>query len=154
MLERSREVSKKLSYIEELLLGMFKVGTVTSVNEKEATVRVEFKDRERKVSWELPVLFLHTYADKLYWLPKEGELVVCLFPPGHRGFGVVIGSLYNREDKVPVEDRNKVRVDLEDGTRIEYDKRKHILKISVQGDILIEATGNVTIKGSRIDLNP
>ena len=144
---------------------MFKVGTVVSVNQEKATARVEFRDRDGKVSWDLPILFPHTYADKVYWLPKEGELVICLFPPGHRGFGVVLGSLYNAQDTPPTTDRNKVHIKFEDGTRIEYDKgsgkltvenpKELVIRIqntsnltsptvTIQGDVVIEGNLNVT----------
>ncbi len=144
MLERNREVAKKLSFLEELLLGIFKVGTVVSVNEKDATVRVEFKDREGKVSWDMPVISPHTYADKAYWLPKEGELALCLFPPGHRGFGVVIGSLYNAQDTPPVADRNKAYMEFEDGTRIEYDKSTGKLTVENPKDVVLRVQNSIT----------
>jgi len=35
-----------------------------------------------------------------------------------------------------------------------YDKEAHKLTVKIPGDVLIEAEGNITIKGARIDLNP
>ena len=131
---------------------MLRIGEVVSVDPERASVKVKFRDMDEEVSYELPVVHSKAGKDKVYWLPKIGDSVLCGMINETDGF--VIGGYYHRDSKPPENTADKVLIIFEDGTRIEYDKRNHMLKISVQGDILIEATGNVTIKGSRIDLNP
>ena len=133
---------------------MIRVGKVVAVDDKNAKVRVQIEDADAVVSYWLPVVHQKSQSDKHYWLPDIGELVVCAFYGDDWDTGFVLGSIYNDKDKPPAETREKFVIEFKDGTRIEYNRASHELHISVKGDILIEADGNITLKASRIDLNP
>lgn len=133
---------------------MIRVGKVVAVDDKNAKVRVQIEDADAVVSYWLPVVHQKSQSDKHYWLPDIGELVVCAFYGDDWDTGFVLGSIYNDKDKPPAETREKFVIEFKDGTRIEYNRASHKLHISVKGDILIEADGNITLKASRIDLNP
>jgi len=134
---------------------MIRRGIVVAVDEKTARVRVQMPDLDNIVSNWLPVLHHKTHQDKAYWLPDIGEYVIVAFDEeGEHSDGYVLGAIYNESDKPPITDKNKYFIRFNDGTEIEYDRKTHNLRISVKGNITIEATGNIVIKGSRIDLNP
>jgi phage baseplate assembly protein V len=133
---------------------MIRRGIVVAVDEKTARVRVQMPDLGVVSNW-LPVLHHKTHQDKAYWLPDIGEYVIVAYDEeGEHSDGYVLGSIYNEADKPPITDKNKYFIRFNDGTEIEYDRQQHNLRISVKGNITIEATGNIVIKGSRIDLNP
>jgi len=154
MIELLRELQEKVAELEEKVNNLVKVGKIVAVNPKKATARVEFEDRDKTVSWELPIMHKHTKWDKTYWLPKVGELVYVLTPALGNGLGVILGSSYNDEDTPPTEDINTVKILFEDGTVIEYDKSAHKLYIHSVGDIEIVSDTHITLKAPRIDLNP
>lgn len=134
---------------------MIRRGIVVAVDEKTARVRVQMPDLDGLVSNWLPIVHQKSHRDKHYWLPDIGEYVVVAFDEeGEHSDGYVLGAIYNEKDKVPVVSKDKFFVRFEDGTEIEYDRKTHMLRISVKGDVLIEADGNMTLKASRIDLNP
>jgi phage baseplate assembly protein V len=134
---------------------MIRRGIVVAVDEKTARVRVQMPDLDGIVSNWLPVLHHKTHQDKAYWMPDIGEYVIVAFDEeGEHSDGYVLGAIYNEADKPPTASKDKYFVRFNDGTEIEYDRQQHNLRISVKGNITIEATGNVVIKGSRIDLNP
>ena len=154
MMELLKELQERVSLLEERLNNLVKVGRVVSVNPKKATARVEFEDRDRTVSWEIPVLHNHTHSDKTYWMPRIGELVYVITPSLGEGLGVIIGSSYNSQDPPPESDGNIVKILFEDGTTILYDKRNHKLYIHSVGDIEIVSDTHIVMKAPRIDLNP
>jgi len=154
MMELLRELQEKVAELEEKVNNLVKVGKIVAVNPKKATARVEFEDRDKTVSWELPIMHKHTKWDKTYWLPKIGELVYVLTPALGSGLGVILGSSYNDEDTPPTEDINTVKILFEDGTVIQYDKSAHKLYIHSVGDIEIVSDTHITLKAPRIDLNP
>jgi phage baseplate assembly protein V len=134
---------------------MIRRGIVVAVDEKTARVRVQMPDLDGIVSNWLAVLHHKTNQDKAYWMPDIGEYVIVAFDEeGEHSDGYVLGAIYNEADKPPVASKDKYFIRFSDGTEIEYDRKQHSLRISVKGNITIEATGNVVIKGSRIDLNP
>ncbi|MEM4618916.1 MAG: phage baseplate assembly protein V [Desulfurococcaceae archaeon] len=133
---------------------MIRIGKVVAVDEKRAKVRVQIEDEDKVITYWLPVIQAKTQEDKHYWLPDIGELVVCAFYEDDWDTGFVLGAIYNDKDKTPAQSRDKFVIEFKDGTRIEYDRAGHRLHIRVRGDVLIEADGNMTLKASRIDLNP
>jgi phage baseplate assembly protein V len=134
---------------------MIRRGIVVAVDEKTARVRVQMPDLDGIVSNWLPVLHHKTHNDKSYWMPDIGEYVVTAFDEeGEHSDGYVLGAIYNSADTPPTASKDKYFIRFSDGTEIEYDRKEHQLRINVKGNITIEATGNIVIKGSRIDLNP
>ena len=48
---------------------LIRIGKITSVDEKKHTARVQFTDRDKMVSWDLPVLVPSTVDPQDYCLP-------------------------------------------------------------------------------------
>jgi phage baseplate assembly protein V len=137
-----------------MLSELIRVGVVTGINPEKGTVRVHLVGVDEEVSYELPVIYPKTHKDKAYFMPDIGEQVVCIFSGQGLEQGFVLGAIYSEADTTPVSNKDKFFIRFEDGTEIEYDRQAHKLRISVRGDVLIEADGNMTLKASRIDLNP
>lgn len=136
---------------------LIRVGTVSSVNAAEGTVRVAFAAQDDMVTYELPVITRGSKNNKDYWLPDVDEQVLCLFLPNTSGRGVcdgfVLGTFYSSVD-APVENSGDVHaVKYGDGTIIKHDRSTGKLTINATGDIDIIAGGNVTINGQTINLN-
>jgi len=138
--------------MEEVIRELVRVGVVTNVYPERGTVRVRLVDADDQVSYELPVLFRKTMKDKEYWMPDVGEQVVCLFSGQGLEQGFVLGAIYSKKDSVPVASRDKWHVKFEDGTVIEYDRKEHKLKAMVNGEVEVQATGNVLIQAPTVIL--
>lgn len=135
--------------MDNILKNLIRVGKVSSVDPEKATARVAF-EAQNLVSYDLRVLQLQTLQNKDYYLPDVGEHVVCIFLPTGNAEGFVMGSFYAGEDKPPVASVDKRVVSFSDGTVIEYDREAHVLKINTNGEICIEAVGNVNVGGDVI----
>lgn len=130
---------------------MIRVGKVVEVDDKNAKVRVQIEDADAVITYWLPVVHQKTQHDKHYWLPDIGELVVCGFYEDDWDTGFVLGSIYNDKDKPPSQTRDKFVIEFKDGTRIEYDRTSHNLKIHVTGKVEIKAT-EVVVTGETVSL--
>ncbi len=136
---------------------LIRVGTVSSVNAAEGTVRVAFAAQDDMVTYELPVITRGSKNNKDYWLPDVDEQVLCLFLPNTSGRGVcdgfVLGTFYSSVD-APVENSGDVHaVKYGDGTIIKHDRSTGKLTINATGDIDIIAGGKISINGQTIYLN-
>ena len=124
--------------------NVIRIGIVTQVYDDRATVRVQFPDDDKEVSWEFPVLQRKTLKDKDYWLPDVGEHVVVVMLPYGQEQGFVIGAIYSDAEKPPESTRDKRVIVFEDGTRIEYDRKAHKLYADVKGDAELKISGHLT----------
>lgn len=154
MFDDFRENLENIDNIYNVLNRIVTIGVVTAVDENNALVRVKLTEHHNLVTDWLPVLFRKTQNDKEYWMPDIGEAVIVLFTPPNFERGFVLGSFYTKQDQPPDKSRDKWIIKFKDGSKIEYDRKSHKLSISINGDIEINALGNVLIKGARIDLNP
>ena len=119
-----------------------KEGIVSDVFPERHSARVTFEDKDDVVSAELPVLCLFALKNKAYALPDVGDSVVCIFATndGTTGDGWILGSR-DRDDATPkVSSIDKSRLDFEDGTYIEYDRKSHELNVKCVGEIKINGT--------------
>jgi phage baseplate assembly protein gpV len=74
----------------EIKSGRYNIGSVSSVNAENRTVRVAISGAGgNSVSGALKVL--RTSAEE--WLPEVGDCVLCVFLPNGSGDGVVLGGL-------------------------------------------------------------
>ncbi|MFD2087823.1 hypothetical protein ACFSND_21905 [Brevibacillus brevis] len=76
--------------------NILRVGIVSSVDERDATARVVFGDREDVVSYNMDILSRGSFLQKDYWLPDVNEQVWCLFLPTGNADGIILGSTYNQ----------------------------------------------------------
>lgn len=132
--------------IYKLLNNLVRIGTISSINPKQAKARVMFEDRDNVVSKELNLLFQRTIGTQDYVIPKVGEQVVCLLLPNGLEEGYILGSFYTKKNIPPANDENKRLIIFEDGTLLEYDKGQ--ITINSTKDVNITAANNVIINGS------
>ncbi len=125
------KLDQAIATVKAALTQTVRVGIVSSVNEKNGTVRVEFGDADAKgqplVSDELAVLFHKTLLDKFYCMPDVGEHVLCLFLPFGLRQGFVLGAIYSQADGVPKADKDVLHVRMKDGSWFEYHRGEHKL---------------------------
>jgi len=164
-------LNPEIQKLFQLVMNIIKMGIVKRYNPESHTAVVEFKDFENVISRELQVVEPFTYQNKSYMPIREGQKVLCLLlPQSGTTDGFIIGTVYDADNQPPVKDRNRFRVQFEDGTVIEYDTANHKLTANVKGDVEVEVSGHmsavvekevlvksstkVTIQAPMINLNP
>ena len=140
-----------------------KEGIVSEVYPERHTARVTFEDKDNVVSAELPIITLWALENKTYAMPDVGETVLCIFATndGTSGEGWIIGSRFHEKSVPNAKSQDVTRIDFKDGTYIEYDRKKHGLKIECKGtleikcekEIMITSAKNMNLKGEMIYLN-
>ena len=126
--------------------NIIREGKVTATYPERCSCRVQFEDLENLVSAELPIIQPCAGGNKFYSLPDVGESVLCLFSENSDGeCGFVIGSRYHEHETPKVNSQDKNRIDFEDGTFIEYDRKSH--------ELVIHCVGNLKITAKRVDIN-
>lgn len=112
----------------------------------------------------------------MFALPGKGTPALVVFATHDRTSGYVVGFLWSGKSRPPVKDNEqqqhvwllqtasgkKIRIDDadqsaieitdENGNLVKLDTSKNAISIVSKGDVLIEAVGSITIKGSQIDL--
>lgn len=73
------------------LKNMIRKGTVQSVNDGTMKARVKFGDKGGIVSGELHILVRPRIITE--WVPKVGDLVLCLMIPDGDGEGYIVGKV-------------------------------------------------------------
>jgi len=115
----------------------FRVGLVVERDVARVAVRVQFPERDQMVSWWLPIVVPKTQDDKWLWLPDEGEQEVCLMDE-HDEAGVVLGAIYSAADRAPVESTEKFHVAFKDGTKAEYDRATHVMRVDYSDQAVVK----------------
>lgn len=151
-----------IEQLYDLLCQIARVGFVSVTDQKTMRVRVKLEDTTGGpiVSDWLQVITTRAYFDKQYDLPDVGDQVLCLFLPFGRECGFVLGSMFGKEAP-PVTNSNLWHRIFKDKTFFEYDRRRHLLRAVVKGninsnsdnstsiaageDIMLEAQNNVDI---------
>ena len=97
---------------------------------------------------EMPILTTCAAGNKFYAMPDVGDMVVCLFAGNadQTGTGWVIGSRFNDKSKPNANSQDVMRMDFNDDTYVEYNRKKHELKIGCSGKVVIEAKDEITVK--------
>ena len=133
--------------IERIARGMVRKGTVCSTNPADMTVRVRYDEKDGTESPELSVLCQGAGGNKHYWLPDVGDQVLCIFEANDKNFssGWVLGTFFTKGHPPQVSSQEIRRLDFCDGSFVEFDR--------ASGNLTIECTGNITIKGANIYLN-
>lgn len=129
------------------LRGIVRAGIVSSVHPERNAVRVVFEDKDNNVTKELPMMNRGAAKNKDFWLPDEGDPVVCLFAANDKNIstGWVIGAYFDEKHPPQVQSADKRRLDFSDGTFIEYDRAAHSLTIN--------CVGAINITGATVHIN-
>ena len=128
-------------------------GYVSAYDPERHMARIQFPDKDNLVSSWLPVAIPNSLKNKDEIHLDIGEHVYCNMMGNGLEVGVVLCSVYDDKNKPPVHEQDIRVVTFADGTRIQYDRKEHLLKIDCVGDIEIHAKGNIKLTASRIDLN-
>ena len=123
-------------------------GKVTATFPERHTVRVSFADKDDLTSPEMPILTSCAAGNKFYAMPDVGDMVVCLFASNadQTGTGWVIGSRFNDKSKPNANSQDVMRMDFNDDTFVEYNRKSHEMKIGCAGKVFIEAKDEITVK--------
>ena len=123
-------------------------GTVTACFPERHTCRVVFEDKDNMTSAEMPILTTCAAGNKFYAMPDVGDVVVCLFASNadQTGTGWIIGSRFNDKSKPNANSQDVMRMDFNDDTFVEYNRKSHELKINCSGKVIIEAEDKITFK--------
>jgi uncharacterized protein involved in type VI secretion and phage assembly len=151
----SIEVIKKIAREEAGKLHMIELGLVTSIfphsdegdgDNYECNVKIKNRDLElRKV----PVATQHI---GFTYIPNVGDMVILAFINGNINAPVIIGRLYNDEDKPPVNNAGEIIYESpdekKDGIRRLYMKFPNGISLTIKDDELKAEVGKtvVTIK--------
>ncbi len=149
-----QEDSDRIGVLEDAVSHVLRFAVVTKVLEDKGMVRVELKDADELVSYEIPVLQPKTLKDKFYWMPDKGEHGAVLFAGNGVEQGVWLGAIFSEQDKPPVKSKDKLHIMFEDETFIEYDREESKLsgeckgdvELKVEGDVKLEIEGDVELK--------
>lgn len=127
---------------------LVKEGRVTATFPERHTVRVEFEDKDNMTSPEMPVLTLCAAGNKFYSLPDVGTTVVCLFASNadQTGTGWVIGTRFHDKSTPNANSQDVTRLDFNDDTFVEYNRKSHEMKIFCSGKVFVEAKDEITVK--------
>lgn len=128
-----------------------RVGRVTGVDPATGRARVAFEADDGVVSMLLPVMQKGTRHSQGYWMPDEGEHVVCLMDDGAE-FGVILGAIYSDADHPPVASLDRIHLRMRDGTTFDYDRAAHRLSIALaapDADVVITTTRDVHVSAGR-----
>ena len=148
-----QSIANRVTRMEERFNQFVRVGVVVSTNPGTGTVRVQFTDADGMVSHDLPVLVPKTMEDKHYHMPDVGEQILAIFLPLGLEQGFVLGSFYSKGDPVPVADQNLNQMKFKDGTTVDYDRAKHLLKIDCVGRVVVNSAVGVKVTAPNIELN-
>ena len=115
---------------------LIRIGRVSTVNYKAGTAKVVYRDRDDMVTGELPML------SSEYLMPKPDDMVLVLHLKNAPSRGVIVGPIYNDDNRPGINGKNKYCKDLTDDVQFKADG----------GDLTVKASGKVTIDADSIVL--
>lgn len=141
---------RRLEALEGNRGASLRFAVVSSVQPERGTVRVLLEDGDGMVSYPMQVLFPRAGKDTVQDMPDVGDRVAVLFAGSGLEAGVVLGGYYSEANTAPGKDSDVHYRKFSDGTEIVYDRKKHKLSASVQGDIdcTVRGSANIAAKGA------
>jgi phage baseplate assembly protein V len=121
-------------------------GLVHEIDPDTHRIKAILPDWDDMVTHWLDIPEKGTQDDKVINTIDKGAQVALLLTAGATE-GVVLGFIYSEEDEPPVTSGDRWHRTFKDGTVLEYDRAAHKLTVDAKGEIEIEATGPVKIKG-------
>ena len=114
-----------------------KIGRISSINYKNGTAQVVYKDRDNMVTGDIPFL-----ANE-YLMPKVGDMVVVLHMKNSSKAGVIIGPIYNDDNRPGISGKNKFIKEMTDKACMKAEGGK--LTISADDIVLTCSSGTATL---------
>lgn len=121
---------------------------ISEVDAAKGLCRVEFPDIDIVSGW-LPVSVPFTGENKAEFWPSENMNVWCIMDENLEN-GIIGGSYYD-ENNLPEIGEPKIQsVTFSDGTMVKYDAENSVLTIDCTGDVIVKASGGVTLDNSEV----
>lgn len=137
------ETALQLSELTRRLANLVRVGTVAELDAAQARVRVSVG--EATTAW-LPWLTARAGADATWWAPSVGEQVLLVAPSGDLAQAFALPALYGPAAGPPASGEAVHRVQYADGSFTEHNPDTGVTKIHVEGDAVLDVTGQVTVQ--------
>ncbi|WP_094607727.1 hypothetical protein SPSIL_009110 [Sporomusa silvacetica DSM 10669] len=136
--------------MDSQIKNLFRVGTVSAIDDANQLVRVAFDDLDDTVSPWMQVAARGAYKDDDYWIPDPDEQVMCMFMPTGNAEGYVLFSVRGTANAPKAGAQGKRYIRFGDGAVVEYDRSSSTMTINVPGPVNIVASGNVNVTGDVI----
>lgn len=130
--------------------NLFRIGTVTAIDEDSQLVRVTFDDLDNTVSYWQQVACRGAGQDDEHWLPDIDEQVCCFFMPTGNAEGYVLFSVRDQDHPPKAGKIGRRYIRFVDGSYVEHDRETKTMTVQCSGPINIIATGNVNVTGDVI----
>jgi phage baseplate assembly protein V len=130
--------------------NLFRIGSVTAIDEENQLVRVTFDDLDDTVSPWLQVSTFGAHKDDDFWLPDIDEQVLCIFMPTGNAEGYVLFSVRGANNAPKAGKVGRRYIKFADGSSVEHDRETSTMTVVCSGPINIIAAGNVNITGDVI----
>lgn len=133
-------------------------GEITDYDPARHMARVRFPDLGIISHW-LPILTSNTLSTHSEHPLDSGEHVACIMAGTGTESGVILGAFHDDKNKPLVADKDTHAITFEDGSRVFYDRRNHVLSIDSVGSVQVRAPkitltgGNILLDGGSISLD-
>lgn len=142
-------ISIKMSRKEPTANDVIRVGLVSAVFPERCTATVVFPDRENLVSKELSIGQKNTLLNRAEFLPDPGEHVVCAFFGNGLAEGVILCTIYDKNNPPTVGNQERTIYTWPDGAEWFYDREQHIMQFKDSyGSVIRMAGGHITVKAA------
>jgi phage baseplate assembly protein V len=117
------------SELERRISELARVGVISEIQPEKGLCRVSFG--ETRVSPLSPWFMRRAGKDKEFWHPDIGEQAVFFSPYGDGSEGFVLVGLFSNKMPLPEGAKEGLHiVEYEDGTRMEVDRKNHVLSLT------------------------
>ena len=154
-------IMKKVAEHEARKISTLELGVVTSVfphasdsdkDNYQCSVKLKHRKQPDGSDFELRKVPVATSHIGLAHIPNVGDLVVLGFLHGDINAPIVLGRLYNDEDIPPKNDVGQMVLEGIETVSLTTKKGTKIA-IDADGNVIIEAKGDVTISGGEVTIN-
>lgn len=122
---------------------MLKFGKIDKIDAATGRARVRFENNELQSDW-LPMVVRKTKADKDFFMFDEGDHVACMMDE-HCNNGVILGAIYDEQNKPEGRTKDIVGVTFSDGSKIEFDRSSGKYTLDMKGEVTIKGAPKVTV---------
>ena len=140
---------------ESRFANLIQLGVISEVQPDKGLCRVSFGERVSPLS---PWLMGRCGDDKEFWHPDIGEQAIFFSPYGDGSEGIVMIGVMSNKKPLPAGAREGLYIkEFKDGSRIEIDRKDHVVLIKDSfGSYIKMAGGDIIVKsiGGKVRLNP
>ena len=140
---------------ERRFANLIQLGVISEVQPEKGLCRVSFGERVSPLS---PWLMGRSGDDKEFWHPDIGEQAIFFSPYGDGSEGIVMIGVMSNKKPLPAGAREGLYIkEFKDGSRIEVDRKNHVVLIKDSfGSYIKMAGGDIIVKsiGGKVRLNP